>query len=225
MPQDTWSNRIVGVGEVPPGELIANPRNWRKHSRAQRRALTGVMNDVGWVQRVIVNRGTGHIVDGHLRVELAFERHEDAVPVTYVDLTDEEEGLILATLDPIGALAGTNGTALTELLSQFNSPGLVAVRVLDAATLKRLDEPQVEAGRPRGVVCHLRRHGVPAEVAPRELGCVVEGPDRVVDRHLIVLPPARRPRDERHTNRTKVLILSVPAHALAVPSRRGTSQT
>ncbi len=60
---------------------------------------------VGWVAGVLVNTTTGHVVDGHLRVELAISRNEPTVPVTYVELGEEEERVVLASLDPIGALA------------------------------------------------------------------------------------------------------------------------
>lgn len=130
MPKDTWSNRIVGVGDVAPTDLVANPKSWRKHNRAQRRALAGIMSEVGWVRRITVNRRTGHIVDGLMRVEIAIERHELTVPVTYVDLSEEEEALVLATLDPIGALAGTDGVALADLLKQITSADEAVQRLL-----------------------------------------------------------------------------------------------
>jgi len=59
-------SRIVGSGEADPAALVANPRNWRTHPAEQGAALTGVLERVGWVQQVIVNRTTGHLVDGHL---------------------------------------------------------------------------------------------------------------------------------------------------------------
>jgi hypothetical protein len=34
---------------------------------------------------VTVNQTTGHVVDGHLRIELALARNEPTVPVTYVE--------------------------------------------------------------------------------------------------------------------------------------------
>ena len=155
MPETSWNNRIVGVGEVAPGDLIANPKNWRKHNRAQKKALAGVMNDVGWVQRVIVNRRTGHLVDGHLRVALAAERHEPTVPVTYVDLSEEEEALVLATLDPIGALAGTDGVALAELLQQITSADEAVqhlLRDLSAQAERAAPKRRLEADEIRDVV-------------------------------------------------------------------------
>lgn len=112
-----WRNRICGQGEEAPGNLLPNPRNWRLHPTAQRDAMKGVLAEVGWVQDVIVNRRTGHLVDGHLRVALASERGEAAVPVKYVELTKAEEALVLTTLDPIAGMAEAGKEALEALLA------------------------------------------------------------------------------------------------------------
>ena len=64
-----WRDRIVGQGEESPAALVANPKNWRTHPKVQQDALSGVLDQVGWVQQVLVNRLTGRLVDGHLRVE------------------------------------------------------------------------------------------------------------------------------------------------------------
>jgi hypothetical protein len=45
------------------------------------------------------------LVDGHVRVELALAHREMSVPVACVDLDDDEERLVLASFDPIGAMA------------------------------------------------------------------------------------------------------------------------
>lgn len=113
-----WSNRIVGRDDVPPGQIMANPKNWRLHPKAQQQALSGALNQVGWVQSVIVNKTTGNLVDGHLRVQLAMRNKEATVPVTYVELTPEEEGLVLASLDPIAAMAEQDDAMLRQLLAE-----------------------------------------------------------------------------------------------------------
>ena len=100
-----WRNRIVGSGMEAPEHLAANPANWRVHPRHQRDALAGSLDTVGWVAQVIVNRQSGYVIDGHARVALALTRKEASVPVLYVDLSPDEERLVLATFDPIGALA------------------------------------------------------------------------------------------------------------------------
>ena len=112
-----FRNRIVGHGDEDPTQLLANPDNWRVHPAAQRNALRGALDTVGWVAQVLVNRSTGHVVDGHARIEEAISRGEATVPVLYVDLSAEEEALVLATLDPIGAMADRDGARLEALLA------------------------------------------------------------------------------------------------------------
>ena len=111
-----WRNRIIGEGEEAPDQLLANPLNFRIHSTHQGKALTGALDTLGWVQRVIVNQRTGHMLDGHLRVKLALQQGEGTIPVLYVDLTEDEERIALATLDPIAAMAGTDDAQLAALL-------------------------------------------------------------------------------------------------------------
>ena len=137
MAVEPWRNRIVGTGAEAPDQLVANPLNWRTHPGPQRDALRGSLAEVGWVQQVLVNQQTGHVVDGHARVEEALARHELPVPVLYVDLTLEEERIVLATLDPIGAMAQRDDERLTELLRDLNvnDPGLAAL-VAAVAPLK-----------------------------------------------------------------------------------------
>lgn len=116
-----FRDRIIGEGWEDPEQLLANPKNWRIHPKTQEDALEAVLSAVGWVQRIVVNQRTGFVVDGHLRVALALRRGEPKVPVLYVDLTAEEEDLILTSLDPIGAMAGTDREKLTELLGAIVS--------------------------------------------------------------------------------------------------------
>lgn len=115
-PANRFRSRIIGEGDEAPDQLLANPSNFRIHPGDQAQALAGALGELGWVTRVVVNKRSGHVVDGHLRVKLALQRGEATVPVTYVDLSDEEERLALATLDPIAAMAGTDKALLEELL-------------------------------------------------------------------------------------------------------------
>ncbi len=116
-----WRNRIVGYSEEEPDQLLANPSNWRIHPAAQQNALSGVLKEVGLVQNVVANRTTGHLVDGHLRVMLAMRENQPVVPVTWVELSEEEEHLILASLDPLAAMATADAGALDALLSSVQS--------------------------------------------------------------------------------------------------------
>ncbi len=122
-----WRDRIVGSGHEDPAKLVANPKNWRIHPPEQQAALADVLDRVGWVQQVLVNKVTGHVVDGHFRVELAVTRSEPEVPVLYLELSEEEEAIVLATLDPLGAMAATDQAKLRELLTDVElAPDLQA---------------------------------------------------------------------------------------------------
>ena len=136
-----WKSRIVGSGEEAPNQLLANPRNWRTHAKAQRAALRDVLGSVGFVAQVIVNRRTGHLVDGHLRVEEALSHGQPTIPVLYVDLDPAEEALVLASLDPLAAMAGTDDEKLRALLADISVDSDAL-----AAMLAELAPPETKAG-------------------------------------------------------------------------------
>lgn len=125
-----WRSRIVGHGEEAPDQLLANPGNWRIHGKAQQEALAGVLDEVGWVQDVIVNQRTGHMIDGHLRVTLAMRHNEPMIPVVYVDLAPEEEALVLATLDPLSAMATTDAAQYDALLRDVDAQSAAVQEML-----------------------------------------------------------------------------------------------
>jgi ParB-like chromosome segregation protein Spo0J len=120
-------NRIVGSGEENPAKILANPKNWRQHGDEQADAMDATLSEIGWVQSVIVNKRTGRLVDGHLRVDLAKKRGEKKIPVVYVDLSPQEEDQVLATLDPLGDIAGRDPARLEKLLKDLD-PKSVALQ-------------------------------------------------------------------------------------------------
>jgi hypothetical protein len=133
---DAWQNRIVGEGEVAAGELVPHPRNWRKHPQRQGELLAATLGGVGWVQRVIVNRRTGRMLDGHLRAELARKQGaKTPVPVVYVDLSEDEERTVLATLDPIAGMAIADEATLAGLVRSIEDADLRSVAGTIAQTL------------------------------------------------------------------------------------------
>lgn len=116
-----WRSRIIGYSDEPVDQLLANPGNWRIHPKAQQEALAGVLREVGVVQNVLCNRTTGRMIDGHLRVTLAMRDNQPTVPVTWVELSEAEEALVLATLDPLSAMASADAQKLDELLRDVSS--------------------------------------------------------------------------------------------------------
>ena len=129
-------NRIVGSGEEQLDQIMFNPRNWRIHPLSQQDALKGVLEEVGWVQQVIVNKRTGNLIDGHLRCQLAAREGAKTIPVVYVDVSEDEEALVLATLDPIGAMAATDKQKLDELFAGIESENENVRKMMDDIAAK-----------------------------------------------------------------------------------------
>jgi len=56
-----YENRIKRSGTIKVDEVLFNPDNWRVHPYYQQEALRGVLEQIGWVQQVVVNETTGHL--------------------------------------------------------------------------------------------------------------------------------------------------------------------
>ena len=114
-----WKNRIIGHGEEAPDQLLANPFNYRIHPREQQEAMEGVLAEIGLIQTVIVNKRTGHLVDGHLRVTLAMRAAQKKIPVVYVDLNEEEERKALASYDVLTGMATLDKQMYVDMLADI----------------------------------------------------------------------------------------------------------
>ncbi len=101
---------------LSPSELAENPLNWRQHPPSQMSALADVIDDVGWAGACLFNERTGRLIDGHARKKVALEKGTDKVPVLVGNWSEEQERLILATLDPLAAMAGADAAKLDALL-------------------------------------------------------------------------------------------------------------
>lgn len=103
---------------VEAGSLKANPDNWRIHPPHQVAALRESIADVGWAGALLFNERTKRLIDGHARRDNAAPT--ELVPVLVGHWTPEQERRILATLDPITALAEPDPEALGKLLDQIS---------------------------------------------------------------------------------------------------------
>jgi len=109
-------DRIKELRRVPASELIPNPKNWRTHPVTQQDALRGVLAEVGYADALIARETPEGLmlVDGHLRAETT---PDSDVPVLVLDIDEAEADLILATLDPLAAMADRDSEALNDLIS------------------------------------------------------------------------------------------------------------
>ena len=111
-------NRIIDHRTVRAGDLLPDPRNWRLHPEAQSEALNTMLERVGWADSVIVRKDGDDLilVNGHLRASMD---PEEMIPAQITDLSFEEAGEILATLDSIELMAEVNHPALLNLLDSL----------------------------------------------------------------------------------------------------------
>jgi len=112
-------NRVKELRIVPASELLPNPKNWRTHPESQKNALRGVLSEVGMADACLARElpdGSLMLIDGHLRAETVADAK---VPVLILDVTEAEADKILATLDPLAAMAEKDAEQLASLLSNL----------------------------------------------------------------------------------------------------------
>jgi DNA modification methylase len=114
-------DRISELRRVPASELRPNPKNWRTHPKAQADALKGVLAEVGIADAVLAREledGTLMLLDGHLRVETMGDQ---ILPVLVLDVNEAEGDKVLATLDPLAAMAESDAAKLDAILREVDT--------------------------------------------------------------------------------------------------------
>lgn len=134
-------DRIKELRRVPASELRANPKNWRLHPEQQKQAMSGILEQIGYADALLAREledGSLLLIDGHLRAETTPDQE---VPVLILDVTEAEADLILATLDPLAAMAGTDASMLGELMAGIEAEDDAVSKML--AGLQAKSEPVV----------------------------------------------------------------------------------
>lgn len=128
-----YRNRIIGIGEERASQLLANPFNFRIHPLAQQKIMEGILEEIGYIQSVLVNKPTGHVIDGHMRVALALQS-DGIVPVSYVDLSLEEEKKALYFFDRIGIMAVIDKEQEVELGNDLDIQNEILAALVEERT-------------------------------------------------------------------------------------------
>ncbi len=124
-------DRVMELRRVRAGDLLPNPRNWRRHPERQRTALRSLLRDIGYADALIAREVEGSLVliDGHLRRSL---HPEQVVPVLVLDITEEEADKLLATLDPLASMARPDPVPLAELLERVQASSAAVAELLSS---------------------------------------------------------------------------------------------
>ncbi|MDP9233574.1 MAG: DNA modification methylase [Actinomycetota bacterium] len=121
MSTKTIRDRVVELRRVRAGELLPNPRNWRRHPKPQREALRALLSEVGFADAILARElqdGSLEIIDGHLRQSMDAQA---MVPVLVLDVDQDEADKLLATLDPLAAMAIADPEPLRTLLESVKT--------------------------------------------------------------------------------------------------------
>jgi len=108
-------DRVKELRRVKASELMPNPKNWRTHPTQQADALKGILAEVG-IAGALLARETNaglQLIDGHLRADTS---PDTEWPVLVLDVDEAEADKLLATYDPLTAMAEADAAKLDELL-------------------------------------------------------------------------------------------------------------
>lgn len=98
-----------------PRTLRPHQYNPKSHPSLQRESYHDFVRQVGWAGALLFNERTGNLLDGHMRQDDANEENLDEVPVLVIDVSQEDEEMILIFLDRI-ARAHEDKDDMTRLL-------------------------------------------------------------------------------------------------------------
>mgnify|MGYP005814882021 CR=1 FL=1 len=164
-------DRVTEMRLVPADQLIANPANWRRHPQAQQRALAAVLDEVGFAGAVIAREdedGGLVIIDGHARAEMVGEA---TVPVLVTDLTEAEADVVLATYDPIGAMAQKDHEAFATLAARIDTANETLLGLLDRTKDGDTDPDEVPDLSPEAAAKPVSVVGETYALGPHRVMC------------------------------------------------------
>lgn len=124
-------DRVVELRRVRARDLVPNPKNWRCHPKAQANALRALLGEIGNSDALLVRQladGRLLLIDGHLRAGIM---PDEEVPVLLLDLDEAEADKLLATLDPLAAMATADSERLNALLESFRTDHPAIQALLD----------------------------------------------------------------------------------------------
>lgn len=161
-------DRIKELRRVKASELLPNPKNWRTHPQAQQDALRGVLAEVGMADACLARElpdGSLMLIDGHLRAETAANAK---VPVLILDVNEEEADKLLATLDPLAAMADADTERLAGLLRGVETSSEALQRLFeDTAASNGLYE-SLQGASPGGEESGAESGGPDGDAEPKD---------------------------------------------------------
>jgi len=138
----------MNIQKIPASQIKAakyNPRKDLKPGDAEYEKLRRSIEEFGYVEPIIWNRRTGHIVGGHQRYKVLIALGVKEIDCVVVDLDDEREKALNVALNKI--TGEFDIPMLTDLLRDLNEDGFdVSLTGFDVAELDALFRDDVLGG-------------------------------------------------------------------------------
>ncbi len=144
--------------QVPIDQLKPAPYNPRRLSSAQLESLQKSLDSFGFVEPIVANKQSGHIVGGHARLLAARGLGYTEVPVVWVDLDEAKERTLNVALNRIGG--EFDNDLLAELLVEL-ADDLVELAGFDEAEFAALQaDPFDDVAPDRGDKVKERKYSI-----------------------------------------------------------------
>jgi DNA modification methylase len=174
-------DRVKSLVRVRAGDLLPNPKNWRRHPKVQADALRGILAEVGFADALLARETPAGLmlIDGHLRAETTPDME---VPVLILDLSEAESEKLLLVLDPLASMAETDKTSVDALLATVHTDSVAVAAMLEQiageAAWQALNDPtqviEVPAQLDRAAELQAKwgtAAGQAWEIGPHRLAC------------------------------------------------------
>ena len=127
--------RTLNIDQLVPADY--NPRKKLKPGDAEYEKLKRSLQEFGYVDPVIWNERTGHVIGGHQRLQVLIDSGETEVQVSVVDLDEDQEKALNIALNKISG--EWDMAALAELLDELKRTDLdLALTGFDADEVDEL---------------------------------------------------------------------------------------
>jgi len=127
--------RTLNIDQLVPADY--NPRKKLKPGDAEYEKLKWSLQEFGYVDPVIWNERTGHVIGGHQRLQVLIDSGETEVQVSVVDLDEDQEKALNIALNKISG--EWDMAALAELLDELKRTDLdLALTGFDADEVDEL---------------------------------------------------------------------------------------
>jgi hypothetical protein len=126
--------------QVAVDQLKASPWNPRTISPRALEKLKRSLRDFGLPQSIIANRRSGHIVGGHQRWQAAKELDWPTVPVTWVDLSEDEEKALNVALNNMDLQGEWDTQQLAKVLQSITDRAMLEATGIDQQKIDAMIE-------------------------------------------------------------------------------------